>query len=95
MVTQVVVHCTAVSYSPRHNCDSTKCPHAYVNWLETPCILPAKGILCALPAQTLDPCCDGNSSGANLLWIPNRGKTPPNVDRVKLFAASALAAKVG
>jgi hypothetical protein len=46
-------------------------------------------------AQTLHPCWDGNSSRANLLWIPNRGNIPPNVDRVKLFAANALAAKVG
>lgn len=28
----------------------------------------------------------------SLLWLPNRGKTPANVDRVKLFAAKALAA---
>lgn len=27
--------------------------------------------------------------------MPNRGKIPPKLDRMKLFAASALAAKVG
>ena len=31
----------------------------------------------------------------NLLWIPNKGKIPPKLDRIKLFAARALAAKVG
>jgi hypothetical protein len=31
----------------------------------------------------------------NLLCIPNKGKMPPKLDRMKLFAASALAAKVG
>lgn len=31
----------------------------------------------------------------NLLCMPNKGKIPPKLDRMKLFAASALAAKVG
>lgn len=31
----------------------------------------------------------------HLLWIPKRGKTPPNVERAKLFAARELAAKTG
>lgn len=31
----------------------------------------------------------------DLLWIPNSGKIPPKEDRVKLLAASALAANVG
>lgn len=29
------------------------------------------------------------------LCVPNSGNTPPNVDRTKLLAAKALAAKVG
>lgn len=29
------------------------------------------------------------------LCVPNKGNTPPNVDRTKLLAAKALAAKVG
>lgn len=28
----------------------------------------------------------------SLLWVPNNGKAPANVDLVKLFAAKALAA---
>ena len=31
----------------------------------------------------------------NILWIPNNGKMPPNVDLAKLFAARALAAYEG
>ena len=58
------------------------------------CVLPATGSCSACEAQTLDWSWDGNSS-TNLLWIPNRGKMPPNDDRMKLFAARALAAKVG
>lgn len=34
-------------------------------------------------------------SGQDLLWIPKRGNIAPNVDRVKLLAANALAAYVG
>lgn len=30
-----------------------------------------------------------------LLWVPNKGKIPANVDRVKLFAANALAEYAG
>lgn len=32
---------------------------------------------------------------SHLLWIPKRGKTPPNAERAKLFAARELAAKTG
>jgi hypothetical protein len=31
----------------------------------------------------------------NLLYVPNRGKTPAKLDRAKLLAASALAANSG
>jgi hypothetical protein len=43
--------------------------------------------------QSTDPPALGKST--NLLCMPKRGKIPPKLDRMKLFAASALAAKVG
>ena len=36
-----------------------------------------------------------SGDGDNLLYVPNRGKTPAKLDRAKLFAASALAANSG
>jgi hypothetical protein len=32
---------------------------------------------------------------SHLLWVPNKGKIPAKVDRVKLFAAKALAEYAG
>jgi hypothetical protein len=54
---------------------------------------PAAGTACK--ARILKSYRDMKVLQANLLWIPNRGKIPPNDDRVKLFAARALAANVG
>lgn len=36
-----------------------------------------------------------NNHKADLLWMPKSGKIPAKEDRVKLLAASALAANVG
>lgn len=51
--------------------------------------------IAACSAQTFNSGYELKKSEVNLLWIPNRGNIPPKLERIKLFAAKALAAKVG
>lgn len=102
MKSEVFIHCVVVR---SHN---SQCHHLSIgvkpclsepfkqftpyHSLEIRYICPSRGIS-ACCMQSTDPPALGKST--NLLCMPNRGKIPPKLDRMKLFAASALAAKVG
>lgn len=102
MKSEIVVHCAVVSNQSSYCNHFTTSMQSCVSKLfkqdipngslETRRLCPAGGIS-ARCMQSIDSLDIGEPK--NLLCMPNKGKIPPKLDRMKLFAASALAAKVG
>lgn len=93
---KVIVHCIAVSF----NRQLIAYKHRQSSSIEQSCRLAYTRYNAAARRSVLMQSTDGgsffqNNHKADLLWMPKSGKIPAKEDRVKLLAASALAANVG